>query len=384
MIKIKSVRLRFEPHRKPRLIFKPLSGKEISHSLLSDDRHNAQTVLTLIKNQIDLGTFDIERFFTNDNSIKTSALFSRWLRFRENEVRQGRLSPLTLNLDRLACKSFSAFSALPLININIRHIDDWINSLDLAGTTISIRKRSLTTLFNQAVKWNYLSKNPFAGYKHAKIPKIYEETDEPRYLSEAEICALRDYFSGRIDMWQIDAFNLAIWTGMRANGIFNCNVNNLKSEIIKGKQEHLLKVIEKGNKKRWIPLSENAYQLISRRSGYLSSGSFKEMIHSGVNTKIRDAQISRAGSGYIFFEISRAHSISQAFFRAKKALFPDARNMTFHSTRHTFAVRYLENGGQLHKLQTILGHASLETTRRIYGKDTIESITERIDELANI
>ena len=71
------------------------------------------------------------------------------------------------------------------------------------------------------------------------------------------------------------------------------------------------------------------------------------------------------------------------FARAKHALGIKDREITFHSTRHTFATKYLENGGDLETLQEILGHASIITTQ-IYAKVTMKKIAKNIDSRAKI
>jgi integrase/recombinase XerD len=58
---------------------------------------------------------------------------------------------------------------------------------------------------------------------------------------------------------------------------------------------------------------------------------------------------------------------------------------TLHSFRHTFAVNYLRRGGSVFHLQRVLGHSSLEMTRRYVNLDTndLSSVHERISLLTH-
>lgn len=62
---------------------------------------------------------------------------------------------------------------------------------------------------------------------------------------------------------------------------------------------------------------------------------------------------------------------------------PPAR--TLHSFRHTFAVNYLRRGGSVFHLQKVLGHSSLEMTRRYANLVTtdLQAVHERVSLLSN-
>jgi len=62
---------------------------------------------------------------------------------------------------------------------------------------------------------------------------------------------------------------------------------------------------------------------------------------------------------------------------------PPAR--TLHSFRHSFAVFYLRRGGSVFHLQKVLGHSSLEMTRRYANLVTadLQAVHERVSLLSN-
>jgi len=57
---------------------------------------------------------------------------------------------------------------------------------------------------------------------------------------------------------------------------------------------------------------------------------------------------------------------------------------TLHAIRHTFAVEYLRRGGSVFHLQKVLGHSSLEMTRKYVNLVTedLQSMHQRVSLLA--
>ena len=58
---------------------------------------------------------------------------------------------------------------------------------------------------------------------------------------------------------------------------------------------------------------------------------------------------------------------------------------SFHTLRHSFALAYVKNGGDVFRLQRILGHAKLEMSRRYVNLslDDLQEVHQRLSLLAN-
>jgi integrase len=57
-------------------------------------------------------------------------------------------------------------------------------------------------------------------------------------------------------------------------------------------------------------------------------------------------------------------------------------NFSCHITRHTFCTRLCENETNIKVIQTVMGHAGIETTMDIYAEATDEKNTEAIENLS--
>ena len=132
---------------------------------------------------------------------------------------------------------------------------------------------------------------------------------------------------------------LLLDTGMRASEVCNLKIRDIDLP------NHYLKVMGKGRKERVIPLSPKMEQILWRH--------MFEKKNQPLNRPVFTTNSGQA--------LRRDNLLKSIYRLAKRAGVKDAN---IHRFRHTFAINCLRYGGKTVMLQRILGHSTLEMTKR--------------------
>jgi integrase/recombinase XerC len=140
-----------------------------------------------------------------------------------------------------------------------------------------------------------------------------------------------------------------------------CNLT--KADVQAQRNRRVLRVLGKGNKVRLVPLSTAATAILD---AYMADASLAGQTWLFPSPR---------GSGAV-----RPNAIREPLRRLRATLPGEAREVTPHVLRHTFATRLLDSGVDLKTLQVLLGHATIATTAR-YLHPSVEALGEAVDKL---
>ncbi|MGQ0601061.1 MAG: tyrosine-type recombinase/integrase [Anaerolineales bacterium] len=135
---------------------------------------------------------------------------------------------------------------------------------------------------------------------------------------------------------------LMLDTGLRIGEVAELRLPNLNLD------HRQLKAMGKGQKERVVPFGQRTAQALVR---YIQ-------LRRATPRRSEVNQVFLAPDGEPMSRSSLEHVIR------RPRIASDIPRLHAHLLRHTFAVNYLSNGGDLHTLQLILGHESLIVTQR--------------------
>lgn len=242
----------------------------------------------------------------------------------------------TFKCNRLAVDKLCARAGdIPLPQITVRQIDDMVAhalSRKLKKSSVNNHIRHIKSVFNKAVDWGYLDKNPFSGYKQLRIVQA-----PPKAIPVKQLVV---FFEGISDPYLKNLVTAYFVTGRS-----RAELLNLKWSEVDLERSRYFITRTKTHLSRWYPINtafKNVMEgMAASYPGYAAP----------VNKQLPEYVFHRR-----WHPDTVTHRVKAALVKAKLG------NYSLHSLRHSFARMYLEAGGTLRALQDLLGHTQYSTT----------------------
>ena len=222
---------------------------------------------------------------------------------------------------------------------------DYLFSLELAKSTIN---RKLTSVNNFLLWSSKLDK--YKGNTFRKSENLKTEKKLPNILTSNYINNLIDKLptSTAKDVRNKAIIELLYSSGLRVSELVNLKINDVKND-------GSLRVIGKGRKERILPMTDQAYKIMTL---WLKNN--------------RREFLKKNDNQFIFLGVRGQQITDREVRRVVKLItgtFP-------HNIRHTFATHVLDGGADLRVVQELLGHSDPGTTQ-IYTHISKKKLQEK-------
>jgi len=295
--------------------------------------------LTSAKNHTHLDT-TLDRLLTNKTLPKPVRNYLISCKIENKSQR-------TIEVYTMVLSEFTKSTSLDTITANdIRLFLLSLMHRNLKPSTIHIYYRGIKTFFNWMVREGLISISPFINIKAPKLPKIvimpFSNQDIQNLLSLCNGVKFLDLRNRAMFLTFLD-------TGIRLEEMARIQIPDINFD------NETVKIHGKGSKERYVRIGQGTQRallkyLVSRNDDLPALWLTEErhpMTWQGVDITTR---------------------------RYCKAAVVSGARPSAHTFRHTAAISCLRNGMNIVALQVMLGHSSIETTRRYLSSLGIDDI----------
>ncbi len=226
----------------------------------------------------------------------------------------------------------------------------YLDNRGLARSTLQKKKVILKSYFTWLIMQGKISGNPLPNMKNGrngqkKLTKVLSDDQIFRLLSGDENIKFRDLCNEVI-------IRIFLATGIRKQELLDLEISDILEEELnirhgKGDKERIVR-FDKSTKK-WLDMYLNKQKQFRKTATNLFIHENGKPIDEECLRYIIDVKLKKAGVKYT--KDGKVYG----------------KGIGCHIFRHTFATRFLENGGDVKVLQEFLGHADAGTTLNFYA-----------------
>jgi len=250
------------------------------------------------------------------------------------------------------------FGSTSVNRLRVEDVARFNTDLRDRGCSASTRAKHLRVLgacLQTAISYRYADRNPVRDLPSAQRPR--PERKEAAYFENAELPRLFDVL--RAEPYRLLCL-VALKTGMRQGELIGLRWRDVDFDDavvrVRGSYTGGTVTTPKNRERRDVDLISDVIELLARRQREDAAGSHDDLVfHDGRQSFVSPTQLLKRN----LYPAMAAAEVPR--------IGPTNERRTFHSFRHTFAKRALENGAQVTWLSRHLGHSSLKVTTDIYG-----------------
>lgn len=219
---------------------------------------------------------------------------------------------------------------------------------EMSPHTLHLYQSTLVRMLNAAVKDGVLDRNPF--YSLERKDRIVKQQAEKEYLTKEELKAFAD--APTVNETTKRAFLFCCITGLRYSDVSVLTWRDIRQ----GDNGWMVsvKAMRKTGKQVVIPLNQSAMSLLPDRTGCKPSQKVFDMTCLSACNKCLKKIAAAAGI---------------------------EKKISYHTSRHTFAVLALAAGGDIYTVGKLLGHTSINSTQ-VYADVVMETKVEAINRIS--
>ncbi|MFN3454414.1 MAG: tyrosine-type recombinase/integrase [Pseudobdellovibrio sp.] len=210
----------------------------------------------------------------------------------------------------------------------------------VSASTRNLHRNCLSSLFQYLENVGYIVKSPVKAVKQEKITESFHY----KVLSHDQVKRMTDKSQKQRDKLVLQ---ILYFTGLRVSELAHIKVKDFRASSRKGSREGAyLTILGKGSKIRTVLTGSYLWKEVQK---------FIKNQRLSVNDYLFSYEGAPLSRITIYKIIKKATSDA-------KIKVPGDKTPSPHWFRHTSAIHALENGADIHIVQTTLGHASLATT----------------------